>query len=261
MITLRRIQDGQRLDDINIPELKEVGLKAYVQTLKALEPTLDQEQNADIVRAYCKALSCWTGQDYDLITSFPFDVVTRAIEIIVTTITHRDSDFYSDFKIFEHEGQRFEVSGIGMIASQYTIEALSAGQAIEALEVMRAVSELVEKEGDEDGSYMYTQYLKLLAILTAEPNSEFFAGQAHKRERFIEERVAFFEDIAAAPALSADFFLTALMTESERKGLCIGFLTGWNLLLSLELLPTRQRIEHLKSAQQTQHSNDPGTGA
>lgn len=259
MITLRRIQDGIRLDDILIPELKEVKLRPYVMTLKEFERAMSLSEHADIVRSYCKAVSCWTEQDYELIKSFPFDVVERAVEFIVTSITHRSETMYDDFTTFEHKGQRFSIKGVQHIANKAVMSSVTAGQAIESLEVIRAVSELVERDGDEDGSYMYTQYLKLLAILTAEPDSDFFSGEVAKRDNFIEDRTAFFADVAAAPALAADFFLTALMQGSERKNLCIGFLTGWNLLLSLELLPTRQKIDHLKSALQTLRSGGQDT--
>lgn len=246
MITLRRIQDGFKLEDINIPELEEVSLRSYVMTLKAISKTISMEDNADIVRSYCQALSCWTGQDYELIKSFPFDVVQRGIEIIISTITNKKENFYSNNISFEHKGKRFEIGVIETIANSRSLSRLTAGQAIRILDIMSDISSLIEKEGDEDGSYMYTQYLKLLAILTADSNSAFFSGNILDSEKFIDERVEFFADVRAAPAIAADFFLTPLMKDSEKKGLCIGFLTGLSLLLSLETLPTHRKTEPLK---------------
>ena len=81
----------------------------------------------------------------------------------------------------------------------------------------------LEKEGDPDGSLLFTTYLKTLAIL-ARKDGEVLPFNDSEREAWIQKRAVHFSEIDAQTALNVDFFLTSILQNSESEMPVAGFL-------------------------------------
>lgn len=81
-------------------------------------------------------------------------------------------------------------------------------------EIRRLEAE-IELENDPNGSLLFLQYLRLVAILAKRPGEK-LPAQDGDRERWIQERVMHLQEIDAKTALDVDFFLSGLLTYSKR---------------------------------------------
>lgn len=82
----------------------------------------------------------------------------------------------------------------------------------------------LERVGDPDGSLLFTNYVKTLAILCRK-EGETLPVTDSEREAWIQNRAVFFSDIDARTALNVDFFLTSSLQNSENDLPVAGFLS------------------------------------
>lgn len=93
-------------------------------------------------------------------------------------------------------------------------------------EMMREINRLeteIEIEGDPNGNLVFAQYLRLIAIL-ARKDGERLPANDGDRERWIQQRMIHLQEIDTKTALDVDFFLTGLLTLSNRTHPVIGSL-------------------------------------
>lgn len=93
-----------------------------------------------------------------------------------------------------------------------------------ALEIRRLEVE-TELQGDPDGNLLFAQYLRLIAIL-ARKEGERLPANDGDRERWIQNRMIYFQGIDCKTALDVDFFLIGLLTLSKKTHPAIGFLVA-----------------------------------
>ncbi|MEM4255645.1 MAG: hypothetical protein QXR53_04965, partial [Candidatus Norongarragalinales archaeon] len=88
-------------------------------------------------------------------------------------------------------------------------QGLTVQEAIEAYEVAR-IAQVRQRDGDVDGSALYTYYLNLCAILLRKEGEGLPLSEA-ELDDFIQTRTQFFHDlpISAGVALDVDFFFGA----------------------------------------------------
>ena len=127
---------------------------------------------------------------------------------------------------FTHKGQEFVIPYIttSPLFQRAILPDISTGQAVSAYELMRLSNRAKEKNGDPEGSRMYSDYLELLAILALK-DGERLPTATGERMTFIEQRIAFFQDINAETALDVDFFLSNTLMALKATHSIIGFLT------------------------------------
>jgi hypothetical protein len=113
-------------------------------------------------------------------------------------------------KVFDMFAQAIEVHG-------------DKGGTADAMAKQTYAKEL-EKVGDPDGSLLFTNYVKTLAILCRKPG-ENLPVEDSAREVWIQNRTVFFSDIDAKTALNVDFFLTSILQNSENEVPAGGFLS------------------------------------
>jgi len=111
-----------------------------------------------------------------------------------------DTDF-----VFEHKGQVFTIGRAykDVITQQERFSSLPAGQVVEALEGWKAYEENQAK--DENGSFLYSSILKLIACLATSPGQPFPTSELEV-QRYINERILFFQDIDMGTALDVKAF-------------------------------------------------------
>lgn len=81
----------------------------------------------------------------------------------------------------------------------------------------------LERAGDPDGSLSFTYYLQTLAVLCRKKDEQ-LPFEDSVREGWIQNRAFHFQEMDAATALNADFFLTNTLPFSEARPVAVGFL-------------------------------------
>lgn len=82
----------------------------------------------------------------------------------------------------------------------------------------------IEIEGDPNGNLAFAQYLRMVAIL-AKKEGERLPANDGDRERWIQQRMIYLQEIDTKTALDVDFFLTGLLTISKKTHPVIGSLS------------------------------------
>ena len=93
-------------------------------------------------------------------------------------------------------------------------------------EMMREINRLeveIDLDGDPNGNLMFAQYLRVIAIL-ARKEGERLPANDGDRERWIQNRMIYFQGIDTKTALDVDFFLIGLLIHSKRTHPVIGSL-------------------------------------
>ncbi|MGL4638108.1 MAG: hypothetical protein ACRCVX_00010 [Shewanella sp.] len=103
----------------------------------------------------------------------------------------------------------------------------------------------LERAGDPDGSLAFSYYLRTLAVLCRKKD-ELMPHKDSEREAWIQQRAAHFQDIDAATAMEADFFLSSTLPFSERRPAAVGFLKNSSFAI---VAATRLRSEKRGNAQ------------
>lgn len=76
--------------------------------------------------------------------------------------------------------------------------------------------QILDRHGDDNGDYVYSRYLHMLAILCRKPKEK-LPWKPAERKKFINERAAFFQDIDTQTALDIDFFLLNMLTVLKKN--------------------------------------------
>lgn len=155
---------------------------------------------------------------------------------------------------FEYKGDRYTIPVLSiraMTGLPGVPANLTAGEMIEAYEVKRLAQTRIG-EGDPDGTYLYTYYLQLLAVL-ARKEGERLPYSDSECADFIERRTVHFQEIDAGTALDVDFFLAMQMQPSETTLTAVGCLS--NQVFAL-VHATRKR-----GRRNTKHSTKPSGAA
>jgi len=86
------------------------------------------------------------------------------------------------------------------------------------------LQEIIVEHGDENGDNAYSRYLHMLAILLRKPGEKLPTDES-KKQSFLAERAAFFQQIDTQTALDIDFFLLSTLTALGKNHHVIGSLT------------------------------------
>ena len=134
------------------------------------------------------------------------------------------------FKEVVHRGNVYHIPAITktMIANEPLLPDVQVIEVVEASEAQRLFQQATESRktdfgdernpnaGDPDGSFIFTMYLKTLAILLRRENERLPVNDS-EREAFIAQRVHEFSDVSAAVALDVDFFLLNTLATYEKS--------------------------------------------
>ena len=113
------------------------------------------------------------------------------------------------------------------------------------LALMKAAEKVVnietEKEGDPNGSLLYSMYLKMLAVICRREGEHLPFDDA-QREAWINDRAVHFRRIDAQTALNVDFFLTGTLGIFDNTLPAVGFLSRQSFVLGAAMrLKSRKR--------------------
>lgn len=157
---------------------------------------------------------------------------------------------------FEYKGERFTIPVIAqnVLGGLPILPTVSVLEAIEAFEIQRLTANMIDETGDENGSFRFTYYLRLLSIICRKEGEELPISES-EREKFFTERSLFFREIPAEIALNVDFFLSSILPRSAMTNHAIGFLTLQNFVH--RVATTKMKSKHGKGLLRImkQHSN------
>lgn len=88
-----------------------------------------------------------------------------------------------------------------------TRPSIPLGEVIEIMEIKRLSGMMVEQNGDPEGSYMYTEALRVIATLAKKQHEKLPSSGTDK---FIAERMKYFEDISFQQYADINFFLSSI---------------------------------------------------
>jgi len=200
---------------------------------------------------YPKALNKFLGvkkiSDIDLvgIEDSVMGLYANIWRTLATYKKHYDAGAGVDYS-FEYKGvtYRLKKSHRDAITQQIRFESLTTAQAVEALEALRMYNHHVAS--DPKKAFYFTTLLHLVAIL-ALADGEAFPTTDSEIDRWISDRVRYFEDIDMEAALNvADFFLSTGKALKETSG-TNGFFDRLSLLLK-DLTQRRSQSGELETA-------------
>lgn len=141
---------------------------------------------------------------------------------------------------FKYQGQKFNIPVIvqGALAGLPILPNVSVVDAVEAFETQRLSQKSIDETGDENGSFLFSYYLRMLAII-ARKDGELLPTDENERERFLNERQTFFRDIDAATALNVDFFLFNTLGHYGGMNHVFGSLMLQNLKVGVGMLKVK----------------------
>lgn len=116
------------------------------------------------------------------------------------------------------------------------LDATDGNRAVILKAAEKVVKMEVEKSGDHTGAFLYSMYLKMLAILCRK-EGEHMPFEDAQREAWINDRAVKFRGINAQLALNIDFFLTNILQGYGNAPHVAGFLTrqSFGLLVGMQL--------------------------
>lgn len=248
-LLLKGHEDGKIVFDL--PEaLSEVRLNRYIDFLTENEAIGNEEENQ--ILAMAKSVGAFLGVELDVLLAAQlgnvFEVNSKSLEkslysvygYIAKLVGECSPELRSqESATFEYKGEEFSIPLIlqQAIAGDVLLPDVEVVEAVEAAEVQRVTFQSLKKleitpeTRDQRGSLYYSMYLRLLAVLLRREGERLPIAEA-ERERWINDRAVFFQDIDAATALDLDFFLRGILRNSETNLQCVGFLS----LQSLGLL-------------------------
>lgn len=231
--------------------LAEVPLSRYIDFLSEQEKIGNEEENAILVMA--KSVGLFLGVDLaELLGAQVGDVFEKEYKgldgslrslygYIAKLVGESKPQLRSqENATFVYKGETFRIPLIlqQAIVGDVLLPDVETIEAVEAAEVQRATFQSLkaleglegQQAADQRASLYYSLYLRLLAIL-ARKDGERLPIQDAERERWINDRAIFFQEIDAETALDLDFFLRGILKNSNANLPYVGFLS----LLSLGL--------------------------
>ena len=240
MRTARLLADGREVAAIPLyGSLYDVPLSRCIDFLKAREPFDNAEalENGEVneARVMVKAVGAFFGLELDQmigVEAIEAGEVADGIESMYAWIVDLLGTFTGRMRTpedctFEYKGDKYTIPvlSIRAITGLPGVPAnLTAGEMIEAYEVKRLAQNRIG-EGDPDGTYLYTYYLQLLAVL-ARKEGEKLPHSDSECADFIERRTVHFQEIDAGTALDVDFFLAMQMQPSDKTLTAVGCLSN-----------------------------------
>ena len=240
MRTARLLADGREVAAIPLyGSLYDVPLSRCIDFLKAREPFDNAEalENGEVneARVMVKAVGAFFGLELDQmigVEAIEAGEVADGIESMYAWIVDLLGTFTGRMRTpedctFEYKGDKYTIPvlSIRVITGLPGVPAnLTAGEMIEAYEVKRLAQNRIG-EGDPDGTYLYTYYLQLLAVL-ARKEGEKLPHSDSECADFIERRTVHFQEIDAGTALDVDFFLAMQMQPSDKTLTAVGCLSN-----------------------------------
>lgn len=249
---------------INLPEsLKEVPLNNYVAFLN------EAQKPGNTVKQLAMAVSEFYGIDANAALQLSVGDVQALFKYAAnvtgsfTPTSKTDNDCS-----FEYKGQYFTIPRILPPILAGGAEMPTELQAIDAVEVQETIRlneaevkrmmdkfrdgealrkdikpedfEEVGKAMDRQRDLLFSQYLRLLAILTRR-NTEPLPVSDSEREAWITTRAVFFKDIDAATALDVDFFLRDTLSAYKKSLQTSGILLSLTFALLAAMQPQSKR--------------------
>lgn len=138
----------------------------------------------------------------------------------------------NDFK-FEWKGFEYHIPHLTFdaVTNQFKRTALSVFDYVETDVTRQRFKMLAEKDGDREGSFWFSEYTHLIALVARRENEKipFNPGE---RETWLQNRATIFQDVPLDIAMDIDFFLTTGLQNSKRHTTIIGSLTLPLLLIA-----------------------------
>lgn len=101
--------------------------------------------------------------------------------------------------------------------------------------------QILEKHGDDNGDFVFSRYLHMMAILCRKPGEK-LPWKPAERKRFINERAAVFQDIDTATGLDVDFFLLSTLAALRKNHQTVGSLSLQALGATVETRRLKGRL-------------------
>lgn len=238
--------EGGILAQFDFPaSISEMRLSQYIDFLVALRDFRKEGVNEVAVMARAVAvfagidpveiIQAKVGVDYEQTALDNEPTIFSLYNYLLKLIeVHRPRIRTIDEAIFEHKGETFQIPASSKaIVMGISKKDLSVIEAVEAFEVKRRVSEAMKVDGDPTGSFWFSEYLHLLAILARHPG-ESLPLDDDERTTFIANRAAFFSDISLDIALDVDFFLTTGLLRVNLTPHLLGSISLQTLLILAE---------------------------
>jgi len=246
--------DGSILLEVNLPSTaKELPLKNYISFLSEVKK---MGVGANPILTMAKAVSELTNTPIEQVlqaslgqTWMEGDEIQGGIKTMYSWAEGVVDKYLGTIQNrvpwrFEYKGGYYFIPPIivSQLSGAALLPNLETCQAIEAFETIRLFDKESKKSGDEDGSVLFTQHLRLLAILFLKEGEQ-LPGDDSQREHWIEERAKHFEDIDAQTALDADFFLLNILQPSKETERVIGSLSLQSLGLVMGTQKARKQSQ------------------
>lgn len=255
-----KAQDGTTI--VSLPayrSLYEVPLNRYIDFLKAREP-LDntaaiEAGDVNVVRVVAQAVGAFCGVELDRVLEAHFgnfeesEAADKNLSQLYAWILNLLTTFTPKIRtpedaLFEYRGENWKIPVIGIqaLAAMPALPDVETGEAVEAYEVQRTAQLKREKDGDPDGSVLYSYYLRLLAVICRKDDGQDKLPISESEcERYINERSVHFREIDAGTALDVDFFLAGLMRPSEQTRAAVGSLANPIFALAVQTVRRQRR--------------------
>jgi hypothetical protein len=240
MRTARLLADGREVAAIPLYEsLYDVPLSRCIDFLKAREPfdNADALKKGEVneARVMIKAVGAFFGLELEQmigVDAIDAGEVADGIESMYAWIIGLLGTFTGRMRTpqdctFEYKGDVYTIPilSIRAMTGLPGVPAdLQAGEMIEAYEIKRLAQNRIG-EGDPDGTYLYTYYLQLLAVLARKEGDRLPHSDSECAD-FIERRTVHFQEIDAGTALDVDFFLAMQMQPSDKTRTAVGCLSN-----------------------------------
>ena len=238
MRTARLLAAGREVAAIPLyKSLYDVPLSRCIDFLKAREPfdnkAAMERGEVNEARVMAKAVGAFFGLELEQmigVDAIYAGDVADGIESLYSWIVGLLGTFAGRMRTpedctFEYKGDRYTIPVLSiraMTGLPCVPANLQVGEMIEAYEIKR-LAEARTSEGDPDGTYLYTYYLQLLAVLARKDGEQLPYSDSECAD-FIERRTVHFQEIDAGTALDVDFFLAMLMQPSEVTRTAVGCL-------------------------------------
>lgn len=266
-----------RENGIELPlptSLAEVPLSRYIDFLSEQDKIGNEGENVILVMA--KSVGLFLGVDLaELLRAQVGDVFEKEYKgldgslrslygYIVKLVGESKPKLRSqENAAFVYKGETFRIPLIlqQAVAGDVLLPDIETIEAIEAAEVQRLTFQSLkaleglegQQAADRRASLYYSLYLRLLAIL-ARKEGERLPIQDAERERWINERAVFFQEIDAETALDLDFFLRSILKNSSASLPYVGFLSLHSLGLRVGISLKKGKHSTVPKATTKQYS-------
>lgn len=143
--------------------------------------------------------------DHEQIEATLYNLFANIFRIVYSYKPQKD---FKDEYRFEHSGKVFSIKGSyrDAITGRVRFESMSVAQVVEGLEALRVYEK--NQQADVAGNFLFTTMLNVIAC-TALAAGECFPDEESKIERFLADRIRFFESLPMTTALDVyNFFLS-----------------------------------------------------